>query len=66
MTTVTLWLLVSLGVDYDKNRRPTIVVERFATVDECQRVNKVLSANIYSEPLRCVQATVVIGAGVKP
>ena len=66
MTTVTLWLLISLGLDTHQNRRPTIVVERFATVDECQRVNKVLSANTYSEPLRCVQATVVIGAGAKP
>jgi len=66
MTTVTLWLLVSLGFDAYRNSSSTIVVERFAAVEECQRVNKVLSAATNSSPLRCVQATVVIGAGVKP
>ena len=66
MTTLTLWLLVSLGMDHHQNRRPVVVVERFATVEECQRVKKVLSEdNYHTGVMRCVQATVVIGAGVQ-
>jgi hypothetical protein len=61
MTTVTLWLLVSLGWN-TLGAPPTTVVERFATAQECSRVMDVLNSSIDGKRhpmLLCVQAAVV-------
>lgn len=61
MTTVTLWLLMSIGYDhYSAGNQPTSVVERFATLQECERVREAARVRTMGNPLlRCVQATVV-------
>ena len=59
MTTVLLWLLINMPTDWDKNRTPTTLVERFATVEECERVRKVIQGSRGEPLLKCVQAAVV-------
>ena len=61
MTTITIWLLVSIGSFGTGVTAPTQVVERFATGEECQRVLGVLyeSSGVYVKRHRCIQATVV-------
>ena len=59
MTTVLLWLLISMPTDWDKNRTPATLVERFATVEECERVRKVIQGSRGEPLLKCVQAAVV-------
>lgn len=59
MKTITIWLLISLGSNVNTNSRPTQVVERFATVQECQRIVEVLSGWGRNGMHQCVQATVV-------
>lgn len=59
MTTITVWLLISLS-SRAYNQRPVTLVERFATVEECQRVQELVKN--YPEATgitRCIQATVV-------
>jgi len=62
VTTVLVWLLVSLPVDWDRNRKPTVVVERFATAEECERVKKAIGSarpQLASEDsLLCIKATI--------
>lgn len=61
MTTITVWLLISIGYNGSNAgyAQPTLVVERFATVQECQRVAKVIVDSSYGGArLQCVQATV--------
>ena len=61
ITTVLVWLLVSLPTDYDKNRKPAVTVERFATVEECERVKKVISdSSTFRPEMRCIQANIAI------
>ena len=60
MNTVVLWLLVSVGT----MDSPTQVVERFATMQECSRVQQLISNSDHDRgfrvsTVRCIQATVV-------
>ena len=56
MNTVVLWLLVSVG----NANTPTVVVERFATEQECSRVHQLIENSKHSRAvLRCIQTTVV-------
>lgn len=56
MTTITLWLLVNVGY-YGSHTAQ--VVERFAAVEECQRVlNSIRESTNRSGAMRCIQATV--------
>lgn len=55
MKTALLWLLITYGY----NSSP-IVVERFATVEECNRVAQVLKGDRSYPVARCVEATVVV------
>jgi hypothetical protein len=59
MNTVLVWLLVSLPTS--ASLTPVTLVERFASVEECQRVSKVLiESDSYNRvKLRCIQAMVV-------
>lgn len=62
MTTITVWLLIHLGGVYGHNSvSPTTTIERFATVEECQRVSDLIrSAKGWGSPsLMCIQATVI-------
>ena len=61
MTTVMLWLLVSLtDTTYGGPRPAYALVERFAVAAECERVREVLTkASGQGARLMCVQATVV-------
>lgn len=54
MTTITLWLLVSIG---HATRPETSVVERFASAAECQRV-LLLIRQTSAPALRCIEATI--------
>lgn len=59
MTTITIWLLVSIGNGFvTGGAASTGTVERFATQAECERVMR--WAHGYSHPplLGCIQATV--------
>lgn len=61
MTTVTVWLLVSVGWN-TLGAPPTTVVERFATAQECSRVLNVLQSSVEGKRhplLVCALATVV-------
>jgi hypothetical protein len=64
MGTMTLWLLIAFGRGYTYSAGAStpgaVVVERFATLEECQRVARIIS-NHDNGPnmLRCIQATVV-------
>lgn len=58
MTTITLWLLISLQ-SRSSPQRPVTLVERFATVDECQRVAAVIRDAGQSSITKCIQAHVV-------
>lgn len=57
MTTITLWLLVSVG----NGRVPTVTVERFTNPQACQAVADAIREDqtINRADLRCIQATVV-------
>lgn len=62
MTTITIWLLISLpGISGTSSSVPTTLVERFATVTECERVRGVIQGSSIRQPMLCVQATVVKG-----
>lgn len=58
LPTVLLWLLLSTS-DY---KQPIVLVERFVTLEECERVRKVVQPDGYdtsnSARLWCVQAHV--------
>lgn len=54
MTTVTIWLLISLG----NSNKQFVVIERFADMVECQRVASVIRGD-YRPTVQCVQARVV-------
>lgn len=60
MNTVLVWLLVSLpsvsGVH--SVYTPTVVVERFDTLEECQRLRKVIENASRGSQLMCAQARV--------
>lgn len=61
MTTVTLWLLISVGAGYNgTGALPTQLIERFATRDDCLHVaNDLLGMYESGKPrLRCVEAKV--------
>ena len=61
MTTVTLWLLISVGAGWSgSGAMPTQVVERFASRDECVRVaTDLLDLYQSGKPrLRCIEAKV--------
>jgi hypothetical protein len=55
MTTVTLWLLITVG--YQTGHLS--VLERFTTAEECARVQAVIRSTFDRPGLRCIQATVV-------
>lgn len=60
MTTVLLWLLVSVaGASGVSSSVPTVTVARFADLDECERVRRELMRDHWRQALRCVQARVV-------
>jgi hypothetical protein len=61
LPTVLIWLLISVGSGGDREARPTMVVERFATLEDCQAIAKVLndSTTSYTRIHRCVQARVL-------
>lgn len=55
MTTVTVWLLISLGT---YGRGPIYTIERFSTPTECMRVlNNLFENSGKTTRLRCVQAS---------
>lgn len=55
MTTLTLWLLISVG----SGNRPTTVVERFAEEAQCKQVAAAIRAETLLDPLNiCVRAEV--------
>jgi len=59
MNTVLLWLLVSIS-DGGSNRGNIVVIERFATVEDCEHVRKNLPMGAYvSNTARCIQANVI-------
>lgn len=59
MNTITVWLLVSITPPGYINQ-PTLVVERFATVEECVRVQSVIKkVASHHAVTQCIQATVV-------
>lgn len=59
MTTVTLWLLVSVGAHIGyMGGAPTQVVERFATQEECVRVARSIYEPTQKARLQCVEAKV--------
>lgn len=60
MNTVTIWLLISVGM----SGSPVSVVERFVSEAECSRVQRIIAdtppARGYSiTTTRCIQANVV-------
>jgi hypothetical protein len=66
MNTMIIWLLISVGSEGSYIAPTTTTVERFATVEECQRVAKIIHDSYKPEAarhvgprLRCVQATVI-------
>jgi hypothetical protein len=61
MTTITVWLLISIGGWAGSSAAtPNVLVERFATVEECQRVAEVIKQSLANNStLRCIQATVI-------
>jgi hypothetical protein len=61
MTTITIWLLLSIGLSDSRAASPTQVVERFATVQACEFVaNSIREARTVDRAVvRCIQATVV-------
>jgi hypothetical protein len=61
MTTITVWLLLSIGLNGERTASPTQVVERFKTVEACEFVaNSVRESRTRDKAVvRCVQATVV-------
>lgn len=58
MTTITIWLLISVG---SYAHHGTRVVERFASGEECQRVLLLIrDPSSFGKPsLACIQATVL-------
>lgn len=61
MTTVTLWLLVSVGAGWNgTGAMPTLVVERFASREACVAVaTELLGLYEHGKPrLRCIEAKV--------
>lgn len=66
MNTVLIWLLVSLPTPSRQAQDAVNVVERFATVQECQRVENIIRDSVKQQlKLRCIQATVVIEGAKK-
>ena len=67
MTTVTVWILFYLGLGSGGASSPTgapIAIEKFTTVEECTRVQKLLAGDSgtrsrFVPTTRCIQATVV-------
>ena len=61
MQTITVWLLMSLGSSYSAGS-PHMVVERFATKEECVRVSEILRGESRSmrNPVQCIQATILV------
>lgn len=60
MTTILVWLLlVAPNVDYGSNKGNVAVLERFASVEQCEHVRKHISpdARVVS---KCVQANIVV------
>lgn len=43
MTTVLVWLLISMGNTDSHTARPTMVIERFATREDCIKVMEFLN-----------------------
>ena len=59
MTTITLWLLVSVGVQWASGH-PTQLIERFATPQDCQKTVDQIMASYPSKPrLVCIEARVL-------
>lgn len=62
MTTITVWLLMNIAAGgYQNGKVPASVVERFVTLQECERVSKWLndSKNNYANNTACIQATII-------
>lgn len=60
MTTVTLWLLVSLPINSSGHyATPTSIVERFTSAAECNRVAEIMRLSSTVPKLQCIQATIV-------
>lgn len=57
MTIITLWLLLSVS-DGSYNRGNALVVERFATAEQCEHVRKHLAKLGSGHDTQCVQAQV--------
>ena len=58
MTTLTVWLLLNIGV----SNGPTMLIERFATESECARVANIIRQTqriTVVDPVRCIQTTIV-------
>ena len=58
MTTITVWLLISLNTG-SYPQRPITLVERFATAAECQRVAGVIKSATGFPITTCIQAEVI-------
>jgi hypothetical protein len=59
MTTITLWLLISVNSNYySAESGHYTVIDRFPTVADCEHVQRSLPENV-SAKSRCIQAKVV-------
>lgn len=61
MNTLTLWLLISISSGHSY-AGPSQVVERFPTMQECERVAQLIrsSREWNMSVLRCIQTTIVV------
>jgi len=57
--TITVWLLISMSSLGYAHQRPVTLVERFATLSECQRIQDLVRTEKSEGITRCVQATIV-------
>lgn len=58
--TITLWLLVTLSSPWGRSQpgKAYVVLERFATVHDCEAMKDALPVQTYRDLTRCIQARV--------
>lgn len=59
MKTILVWLLISVS-DGSYNRGNVTVVERFATLKDCEHVRAATPKAEMQQEMRCVQANIVV------
>jgi hypothetical protein len=58
MSAVTVWLLIAFNYGSSAGA-PSVLLERFPTVHECERVKAIINAESEHRKYRCIQATVM-------